>query len=292
MTNIKKSCLIIILIIGMQMFIYTVFLQPVILTWGASEDELTMPLAGDSLAPYISSTRAISINAPIAEVWNWAIQLGADRGGFFSYSFIEKSLGYKGRDVDTIKPEFLEMKLGRIIPGSLDESKSVIKYSWPVLAVEPGKSFVLKNWGAFVVTKVNSNQTRLIVRTHGRETPNLRIMISNFFMVPLHHIMERRMLMGFKAQAETGEPQSSTSDNLWIVGVILSTFAIILLVFISRGVQRVLLTAIYGIIWLWPLLIFDPQPIYSIALLVIIASTITWFLLPKKNILGAGGMLF
>ena len=284
MSNIKKSLLILLFIIFIQLIVYTVFLRPLILTWGASENEIKMPLVGDNLAPYISSTRAITINAPVSEVWKWLTQLGADRGGFFSYAFIEKELGYETRNTDNIIPEFQEMKVGRIVPGSLDESKSIIKYNFPVVYVEPGNSFVLEGWGAFVLKKLNTEQTRLIVRNHGRELPSLKSKIGDFFEKLLHYIMERRMLMGIKARAEAGSgvQLSSISDILWFSGVFLSGIGIFLMVFMSRGIRSVLLSVIYGIIWLWPLLIFDPQPIYSIILLFVVAVTMVWFVFKHR----------
>lgn len=279
MSNIEESFLILLLIFFIQLIVYIIFLQPLILTWGASENEKKMPLVGDNSAPYIRSTRAISINAPVSEVWKWLIQLGADRGGFFSYAFIEKALGYETRNADNIVPEFQEMKVGRIVPGSLDESKSIIKYNFPVVYVEPGTSFVLKGWGAFVLKKLNTKQTRLIVRTHGRELPDLMSKIGDFFETPLHYIMERRMLMGIKARAEAGSgvKLSSTLDILWLLGVALSGIGIFIIVLMGRGIQCVLLPVIYGIIWLWPLLVSEPKPIYSMILLFIVAVTMVWF---------------
>ncbi|SFG29358.1 hypothetical protein SAMN05660649_01302 [Desulfotomaculum arcticum] len=284
MSNIKKSFLILMFIIFVQLIVYTVFLRPLILTWGASENEIKMPLVGDNLAPYTSSTRAITINAPVSEVWKWLIQLGADRGGFFSYAFIEKALGSETRHADNIVPEFQEMKVGRIIPASLDESKSIIKYNFPVVYVEPGNSFVLKGWGAFVLKKLNTKQTRLIVRTHGRKLPSLQSKIGDFFRIPLHYIMERKMLMGIKARAEAGSgvQLSSTSDILWFIGVFLAGIGIFLMVLMSGSIQRVLLSTIYGIIWLWPLLVFDPQPIYSMMLLSVVAVTMVWFVFKHR----------
>ncbi len=273
-----ESFLILALIIGLQIIIYAIFLRPLILTWGASKDEVKMPLVGDDLAPYIASTRAISINAPISDVWKWLIQLGADRGGFFSYSLIEKALGYEQRNA-AIVPEFQDMKVGRIVPGSIDESKSAIKYNFQVVAVDAGKSFVLKEWGAFVLKEINAKQTRLIIRTHGQKLPNLMSRISDFIGTPLHYIMERRMLMGFKAQAEAGAGAqlSSTSDNLWLLGVLLSGAGIVLTVFTGNGVQGILLSGVYAIVWLCTLLIFDPHPKYSMTLLLI--EVATWWLL-------------
>jgi hypothetical protein len=274
MPNIIQSFLILLLIISLQIIVYAIFLRPLLLTWGASKNEVKMPLVGDNLAPHISSTRAITINAPISEVWKWLTQLGADRGGFFSYSFIEKALGYEFRPAD-ITLDFQDMEVGRIVPGSLDESKSLIKYNFPVVAVEPGQSFVLKDWGAFVLKKINAKQTRLIVRTHGQELSGLKRIIDDFMGTPLHYIMERRMLMGFKARAEAGAGVrlSSTADNLWLLGIFMSAIGIAIMVFIGRDIQYILLSVLYSLIWLCSLLIFDPRPKYSLLLLLVVAVT-------------------
>jgi hypothetical protein len=277
MTQVKimETILSLALVISLPLLVYVLFLRPRILAWGASDDEAKMPLIGDALAPFISATRAISIDAPVAEVWKWVTQLGADRGGFFSYAFLEKVLGYEMREPELVT-EFQGMDVGRIIPASLDESKSVIKYSFPVLAVEPGKAFVLKEWGAFVLNEVGPTHTRLIVRTHGQECPNLLRKVDRFVGEPLHYIMERRMLMGFKAQAETGMRLPSTADNAWLLGIILSGIGIALLALMGGGVQAMVLSVIYGIIWLWTLLIYNPRSMFSLILFVVIAVTIAW----------------
>lgn len=272
MSQIMEFILNIALVIGVQIIVYAVFLRSKIMAWGASAEEATMPLVGDELAPGISSTRAISINAPISEVWKWIIQLGADRGGFFSYSFLEKVLGYKAREENPAL-EFQEMEVGRNVPGSIDESKSVIKYNFRVVAVETGKSFVLENWGTFVLKEINSKQTRLIVRTHEPRLPDLISKIADFFFMPLHYIMERRMLMGMKARVE-GRRLSATSDNLWLLGVFLSGIGIAVSVLFGQGVLNVSLSIIYGILWLLTFLIFEPRPKYSLSLLLLEAVTI------------------
>ncbi len=264
-----------ILIIGLQVVIYIVFLRPRILTWGTSKAETSMPLFGDDLASGSTSTRAITINASIAEVWQTIIQLGADRGGFFSYAFIEKLLGYEMHEAED---QSTDMEMGRIVPGSVDESKSVIKYNFRVTAVDPGKAYVLEDWGAFVLIPVNDQQTRLILRNHKLEQPNLLGRIADFFMVPLHYIMERRMMIGFKAQAE-GVRLSAAADNAWILGLILSGIGIASMIFISTNILTTALATIYSTLWLLILLIFAPRPRYSLSLLLFIAATIVWLLM-------------
>ena len=61
------------------------------LRWGATDEEAGKPLPGDDLVPQpgIESTRAITVHAPAGEVWPWLAQIGQDRGGFYSYEWLE-----------------------------------------------------------------------------------------------------------------------------------------------------------------------------------------------------------
>ena len=274
----RRLGLLILLILGIQIVIGVVFIKPNIFTWGATDQEVSMSMPGDHLAPFISSTRSITINAPISEVWDWVIQLGADRGGFYSYWFIEKPLGYKYREPNQIEAEFKDMEVGRIIKASLDPSMSAIKYSFPVVAVDPGKSFVLKNWGCFLLNEVDSTRTRLIIRTHGQSLISWTDHLDYFFMMPLHYLMERRMLIGIKSRSEVGpgEPLSSTNDILWFLGIFLSFCGIVVLLFTSKAIQSKSVVVFYSVIWLLILFIADPIPIYSITLIFILVFNILW----------------
>ncbi|MFO7681936.1 MAG: hypothetical protein R6X34_17975 [Chloroflexota bacterium] len=275
MLNVMQSVLILVFIIILQLLTYFIFLKPIIDTWGATKEEAGMALIGDELAATIVSTRAISINAPIDQVWQWIIQLGADRGGFFSYTLIEKALGYEARIAEPV-PEFQDMAVGRVIPASVDASKSLIQYHFSVIAVQPGESFVIQNWGAFVLKKIDAQQTRFIVRTHGQNPPNLRSKIGDFFSMSAHYIMERRMMLGFKARAEAGAGVhlSELADNLWILGLILSGLGIVVMAFLGGDVWEVVVTAVYSTLWLLALLIIAPKPVYSLSLSVLIVVTI------------------
>lgn len=275
MSEITETILYIILVFSLQLIFYVIFLRPKILSWGASDDEAKKPLPGDDLAPYISATRAITINAPISRVWGWVIQLGADRGGFFSYALLEKALGYEMCEPGSV-PKFQDMEVGRIVPASLDDSKSLIKFNFPVVAVNSGESFVLENWGTFVLKEIAPTQTRLMVRTHGQETPNLLKKVDEFVSEALHYIMERRMLLGFKAQSEDGKPLSPMVDNLWLLGVVLSAAGVFLMIFISAGFLGGLLAVVFGMVWLWVLLIWDPRPVYSLGFLMVLVVTAVW----------------
>ena len=63
------------------------------LRWGAEPQDEQRELPGDELLPE-GGTRilhAVTIQAPVEQVWPWLAQLGQDRGGFYSYEWLENS---------------------------------------------------------------------------------------------------------------------------------------------------------------------------------------------------------
>ena len=59
--------------------------------WRATPAEAAGAMPGDDLIPHpkMTSTRAVTIGAPPAEVWAWLAQIGQGRGGFYSYDVLE-----------------------------------------------------------------------------------------------------------------------------------------------------------------------------------------------------------
>lgn len=64
-------------------------------------------LPGDDAVaePATQVTRGITIDAPAAAVWRWLVQIGADRGGFYSYDRLENLFGLGIHSADEIVPE-------------------------------------------------------------------------------------------------------------------------------------------------------------------------------------------
>ncbi len=89
-------------------------LRPWSLRWGATGDELKRRWPGDELTPGRAgqSTRAITIHASAPEVWAWIVQIGQDRGGFYSYTWLENLFGCKMHNADRIVPEFQSRAVG------------------------------------------------------------------------------------------------------------------------------------------------------------------------------------
>ena len=97
--------------------------RPRMLCWGATREEAAEALPGDELTPKprVQSTRAITIEATPERVWPWIVQMGIERGGFYTHDWFERLLFHaryvEGRHSATrIHPELQELKVGDLIP--------------------------------------------------------------------------------------------------------------------------------------------------------------------------------
>ena len=174
------------------------------LTWGATDDEAYGPLPGDDLLmrPAIVTTRAVQVDAKPGAIWPWLVQMGPGRGGVYTYDWIENLFGMGVRSVDTILPEFQDLKVGDA--QRLGDRGAVLR----VAVLEPEKSLVLRsddgNWvWAFALVPAASG-TRLISRNRilAPGTPAMTRMLYEYVMEPGSLVMERKMLLGIKQRAE------------------------------------------------------------------------------------------
>ena len=185
--------------------------------WGATDAEVATALPGDDLVaePADQVTRAITIDAPPEAVWPWVVQLGADRGGFYSYECLENLFGLDIHNADTIVPEWQHREVGDLVPADAKGSGG-----WYVMEIVPGEALVLQvgdvtagrpihrdeqlRWEflwTFVVRPAPGGRSRLIVR----ERVAFGSRLTELAMSPIgvvSFVMTRAMLLGIKARAE------------------------------------------------------------------------------------------
>ncbi|HEX8945500.1 MAG TPA: hypothetical protein VF785_20340 [Gemmatimonadaceae bacterium] len=199
--------------LGILAFVYAVavvVMRPLYVRWGTTPDERVATLPGDGITPdaRYRVDHAITIRAPADSVWPWIVQLGQDRGGFYSYSWLERLFGDHVQNADRIHPEWQHVQPGDLVravqPGYLGGRFGDV--GWRVLDVVPGRALILDKWGAFVVQPVDSHTSRFIVRTREPGTPTLAGLalgpLSVFVFEPAHFIMQRGMLRGVRDRAE------------------------------------------------------------------------------------------
>ena len=52
------------------------------------------------------------MNAPVEDVWPWLIQIGQDRAGFYSYTWLENLVGAGMRNASSVRPEWQSREAG------------------------------------------------------------------------------------------------------------------------------------------------------------------------------------
>ena len=173
--------------------------------WGATPADLARVMAGDSLLPdpTYSGTTAITVNAAPEHIWPWLVQIGYQRGGLYSYDWLDRLFGFLDRPSATrILPEFQNLAVGDRIPMGQGPS-------WPVAVLEPNRALVLdmRNLGAFDwiwqfgLYTLDEHRTQLVSRSCVR-TRSIRARLATHAIEPAGFVMTRRMLLGLKERAE------------------------------------------------------------------------------------------
>ncbi|MFN8217359.1 MAG: hypothetical protein U0R71_12275 [Solirubrobacterales bacterium] len=177
---------------------YELALAPWMRSWGATAAERARRLPGDEEVPEagVEITQAVTVRAPVAEVWPWLAQIGQDRGGFYSYEWLENLAGCRMHNADRVHPEWQRREVGE--PVWLHPQA-------PPLAVtrfEPGRLIGLAGWGVFLVEPDGESGTRLLAR--GRVPAGMPALLYRATLEVPHFVMQRKMLLGLKARAEAG----------------------------------------------------------------------------------------
>jgi hypothetical protein len=173
--------------------------------WGTTREELTRTMAGDALIarPTYSGTMAITIDARPEHIWPWLVQMGYQRGGLYSYDWLDRVFGFLDRPSATcILPEFQDLAVGDKIPLGRGPS-------WPVAVVEPCRKLVLdmRNIGdfdwvwQFGLYAIDENRTRFVSRSSVRAR-SVWARLGTYAIEPAGFVMTRRMLLGLKNRAE------------------------------------------------------------------------------------------
>jgi hypothetical protein len=173
--------------------------------WGATPSDLARVMAGDDLLtdPTYSGTTAVTVNAPPELIWPWLVQIGYQRGGLYSYDWLDRLFGYLDRpSARRILPEFQHLAVGDHIPLGRGPS-------WPVAALEPNRALVLdmRNMGGldwvwqFGLHPIDETRTRLISRSRVRAHAVWARLLTHA-IEPAGFLMTRRMLLGLQERAE------------------------------------------------------------------------------------------
>jgi hypothetical protein len=190
--------------IGILAVIVMFALLPWMDKWGATDDETAASFVGDELvpSPRLLYTRAVTVNAAPEQIYPWIVQLGADKGGMYSYTWLETLIQCPQTNADRIHEEWQNLKVDDKVLMCPDEN---MPPAYIVAMIEENHAIVMghkenDDWveiWQFNLVPQDDGTTRFLVRS--------RSSLEGWFwdiIRPGEFIMMRRMMLTIKEQAE------------------------------------------------------------------------------------------
>lgn len=212
------------------LIVYFWLVFPWLLNWGATGAEKAMSLPGDELVPNPTyrSTRALTIAAPVEEVWPWLAQIGQDRAGFYSYTWFENILLADIHNTWAIDPGWQTRREGELLPltsrnyplGLVRREEGSVGPH--IRRFEANQFIVLEGWGSFILRARDDGMTRFIVRGRTKPMSLPAQILWKLFFEPGHFAMERQMMKGIKVRSEGDMGSGSVGHSLATTGFILA----------------------------------------------------------------------
>ena len=203
----KKLLLVLAVLVGLIVVgvVAVRLLTPWMDRYGATDAEVAATFPGDELVPEPASfvNRAITIHASPEDIYPWLLQLDAEKGGWYSYDWLETNLlRCPMTNADRIHPEWQDRQVGdvvRMCPGDAGPPPFTVAQLHPNRAMVMGhqENDEWVDLYQFVITPQEDGSSRLILRTRTMMTGGLWDVIH-----PGVFLMERGLLNGVKVRAE------------------------------------------------------------------------------------------
>lgn len=184
---------------------YLGFVRPRLLRLGATDEEVRRPMLGDELVanPTYVSTRAVTCETHPETVWPWIVQMGEQRGGFYSYEVLDRLVDMKLHGAHRILPRYQDLDVG----DELDLEGNIV-----VRAIEPEEAVVLGPGGhpsdfdvawTIGVYPTPEGHTRLVSRVRAWfDTTSPRALAMLALADPVQLLLEQKFLQEIKTHAE------------------------------------------------------------------------------------------
>jgi proline iminopeptidase len=144
--------------------VYGCFVRPRLMRWGASDEEVAGPYPGANLVPdgARGPTMAVTIDAPPNQVWPWLVQMGGDRGGWYSWDHLDNA----GRSsAQRVHPEWQDLAVGDYV--KYRTRRHGLADAWRVAALEPNRFLGLHGLTDLRLRNLDAGEPRPAAYTEG-----------------------------------------------------------------------------------------------------------------------------
>jgi hypothetical protein len=211
----KKRRVAMALSVAVAAAVYLRRVEPWFRRWGATDEEVERWLPVDDLVPPNAkrTTRAVTVHAPLHEVWPWLVQIGQDRAGFYSYTWLENLVGAEMRNTAMVHPEWQERFAGDSVWLASErrfrdrgrQVAALVKVMHSLVLVSPDDWERLQRgepargaWGFFLEPR-GDRATRFVIRSSGGP-------VGTHLFDAIHFVMEQKMMRGLRRRAERCTP--------------------------------------------------------------------------------------
>lgn len=192
--------------------VYLLILWPWMQFWGATDAEIHATLPGDDIVPNanLQTTKGVTVQASPESIYPWLLQIGVDRGGMYSYDWLENLFGLNVHTTDQIVPAYQDVQVGdfwrftpkdyALNPGPGLYVRQLIENEAVLLCfgLEGKPEETCFDTWQFVLVPQADGSTRLLLRSNMAFEQELPIKLTYF----VQFIMERKMLLTLRERAE------------------------------------------------------------------------------------------
>jgi hypothetical protein len=209
-------------VVGMAAVIYGTWVRPWLMRWGASYEEVAGPYPGAELVPdgERAGTMAVTIDAPPDQVWPWLVQIGWDRGGWYSWDSLDNAGRSSAREVNA---EWQDLAVGDYLKfwapgvGVMDAYQVAVLEPNRFLGLhglsdlggrtldpkQPRPSAYMEGLWGFLLNELPGGRTRLVTSGYQAFRPRwLERFVFYWLYLPVVWVMSARMLAVLKRNIE------------------------------------------------------------------------------------------
>jgi len=190
---------------ALAVFWFSRLLRAQCLGWGTIDGEARRPMRGDLVVrhPNYQTTLAIEIHARPAEIWPWLVQIGYQRGGLYSYDWLDRLFGYLDRPSSRcVLAEYQQLKPGDVIPIGRGDGFPVVTVVAPEHLLLGGCAGEFAWSWEFAIRPIGTDGSRLVTRNRARMPSTFGWRLFKLVLEPAAFLMTRRMLLGIRERVE------------------------------------------------------------------------------------------